>query len=230
MEPSDLNNKIDERQADMKKICYIIGASVTEGMYIDRKADDFVIAADAGLASLEKMGIVADLAVGDFDSLGCIPEFENKICHPSEKDDTDTALALAEGMKRGYRNFVVYGGLGGRLDHTIANLQNFAGAADHGAVCWVWGEGNAVCIFGDEDELSFGDDMKGMVSVFSPDRTLGVTLEGLKYPLTDACLTSSVPLGVSNEFTGKASKITAQDGVLMVMWNEDAESFVSRAR
>ena len=107
----------------MKNICYIIGASVTDGMYIDKKDGDFIIAADAGLASLEKLGLVADLAVGDFDSLGCIPDFENKICHPAEKDDIDTALALCEGMKRGYRTFVIYGGLGGRLDHTMANIH-----------------------------------------------------------------------------------------------------------
>lgn len=214
----------------MKNICYIIGASVTDGMYIDRRDGDYIIAADAGLASLEKMGIVADLAVGDFDSLGEIPEFENKICHPSEKDDTDTALALAEGMKRGYRTFIIFGGLGGRLDHTMANLQNCSGAADHGAVCWIWGENNAVCVFGDEEELSFEEDKEGMVSIFSPDRTTGVTIEGLKYPLKDACLTSCVPLGVSNEFTGKPSRIKAADGVLIVMWNEDAETFVKRIR
>ena len=214
----------------MKNICYIIGASVTDGMYIDKKDGDFIIAADAGLAALEKMGIVADLAVGDFDSLGTIPDFENKICHPAEKDDTDTALALCEGMKRGYRTFVIYGGLGGRLDHTMANLQNCAGAADHEAVCWLWGEDNAVCVFGDGEELSFEAGKCGMVSVFSPDRTTGVDLEGLKYALTDACLTSSVPLGVSNEFTGTEAKISARDGVLIVMWNEDAESFVKRIR
>ena len=68
-----------------------------------------------------------DLAVGDFDSLGHVPKIEKTICHPVDKDDTDTALALAEGMKRGYRNFIIYGGLGGRLDHTVANLQNCAG-------------------------------------------------------------------------------------------------------
>lgn len=214
----------------MKKICYIIGASDTAGMYIDKKEGDFIIAADAGLASLEKIGVCADLAVGDFDSLGCLPDFENKICHPSEKDDTDTALALCEGMKRGYRTFVIYGGLGGRLDHTMANLQNCAGAADHGAVCWIWGEGNAVCVFGDEEELVFESEKKGIVSVFSPDRTTGVTLEGLKYSLTDACLQSTVPLGVSNEFTGKEAKISASNGVLIVMWNEEAESFVKRIR
>ena len=214
----------------MKNICYIIGASVTEGMYIDKREGDFVIAADAGLASLDKIGVTADLAVGDFDSLGHVPEFENKICHPSEKDDTDTALALAEGMKRGYRTFVIYGGLGGRLDHTMANLQNCAGAADHGAVCWIWGENNAVCIFGDEEELVFEAQKEGMVSVFAVSRSTGVNIEGLKYTLKDACLTSSVPLGVSNEFIGQPSRIKADRGVLFVMWNEDAKSFVGRIR
>ena len=214
----------------MSKICYIIGASVTEGMYIDKRDDDYVIAADAGLRALEEYGITPDLAVGDFDSLGHIPEFKNKICHPSEKDDTDTALAIAEGMKRGYRTFVVYGGLGGRLDHTIANLQNFAGAADHGATLWIWGEDNAVCVFGNEESLSFDESMKGTVSVFSPDRTTGVTINGLKYSLSEACLTSTVPLGVSNEFVGEKSHISAENGILMVMWNEDAKSFMGRIR
>ena len=112
----------------------------------------------------------------------------------------------------------------------MANLQNCAGAADHGAVCWLWGEGNAVCIFGDETDLSFEEGKEGLISVFAIDRSLGVTIEGLKYPLDNACLTSTVPLGVSNEFVGKSSKISVDDGVLMVMWNEDAKSFVERAR
>ena len=214
----------------MKNICYIIGAGNADGMYIDKKEGDYIIAADGGLASLERVGIEPDLAVGDFDSLGCVPEFENKICHPSEKDDTDTALALCEGMKRGYRTFVIYGGLGGRLDHTMANLQNCAGAADHGAVCWIWGEGNAVCVFGDEEELSFEETKTGIISVFAADRATGVNIEGLKYTLTDACLTSCVPLGVSNEFSGKASRISANSGILYVMWNEDAKSFLGRIR
>lgn len=218
------------RKAYMKNICYIIGASDTRGMYVDKREGDFVIAADGGYGALSEIGVTPDLAVGDFDSHGSVPDFENVICHPCEKDDTDMALALCEGMKMGYRNFVVYGGLGGRLDHTVANLQNCAGAAEHGAVCWLWGEDNAVCIFGDEEVLSFESTKTGVVSVFSPDRTGGVTIEGLKYPLSDGCLTSSVPLGVSNEFTGRSSLIKARDGVLMVMWNEDAESFVKRIR
>lgn len=214
----------------MKQICYIIGASDTDGMYIDRREGDYIIAADAGLAALEEMGIVPDLAVGDFDSLGHIPNFERIICHPCEKDDTDTALSLAEGMKRGYRVFVIYGGLGGRLDHTMANIQNCAGAADHGALCWLWGEGNAVCTFGDGAELSFEAEKTGILSVFAADRASGVNIHGLKYPLEDVCLTSTVPLGVSNQFIGEKSSISAADGTLIAMWNEDAESVVRRIR
>lgn len=214
----------------MNNICYIIGASDTEGMYIDRREGDYVIAADAGLASLEKMGIVPNLAVGDFDSLGHIPNFERIVCYPREKDDTDTALSLAEGIKRGYRVFVIYGGLGGRLDHTMANIQNCAGAADHGVQCCLWGENNVVCTFGDGAELKFEAGKEGMISVFAADRASGVSLKGLKYPLEDACLTSTVPLGVSNEFTGEESSISAADGTLIAMWNEDAESVVKRIR
>ena len=213
----------------MKNICYIIGASVTEGMYIDRREGDFIIAADAGFSALEKIGITADLAVGDFDSLGHVPRLEKTVCHPVDKDDTDTALALAEGMKLGFRNFVIYGGFGGRLDHTVANLQNCAGAADHGAICWLWGEGNAACTFSD-GALRFEAGKRGMVSVFAADRACGVTLQGLKFPLDNACLTSTVPLGVSNEFTGEESIIRVADGTLIVMWNEAAQPFVERIR
>ena len=214
----------------MKNICYIVGASVTDGMYIDKIEGDYVIAADAGMSALEAVGIVPDLAVGDFDSLGHIPNFQRISSHPREKDDTDTALAIAEGMKRGYRTFVIYGGLGLRLDHTMANIQNCAGAADHGSVCWLWGEGNAICTFGDEDELRFEKEKTGIVSVFAADRASGVVLEGLKYPLDGVSLTSTVPLGVSNEFIGEESRIKAESGVLIVMWSEDAKDFIKRIR
>ncbi len=212
-----------------KKICYIVGASDTQGIYIDKREDDYIIAADAGYSALMQLGIVPDMVVGDMDSLGNIHNFENVVRHPIEKDDTDTALALAEGIKRGYRDFIIYGGLGRRLDHTIANIQNCAGCADHGARCWIWGEGNAVCIFGD-GEIHFEKEMTGVISVFSVGRSYGVTLDGLKYPLTDACLTSFVPLGVSNEFIGVPATISVAEGVLTVMWSEGAKNFAERAR
>ena len=214
----------------MNSICYIVGASDSRGMCIDKREGDFIIAADGGLDALEKLSIAPDLAVGDFDSLGYIPDIENKICHPVEKDDTDTALAVSEGLRRGYRRFVIYGGLGGRLDHTLANLQSCTGAAKNGAVCALWGDGCAVCVIPAGYSLLFDEKKRGTVSVFSPDKTEGVTVEGLKYTVSGVTLTSDFPLGVSNEFMGKEASIYAGDGVLVVMWNEDARSFVETVR
>ena len=214
----------------MKNICYIIGAANTDNMYIDKQGCDFIIAADGGLAALEAAGIAPDLVVGDFDSLGYIPDFERIICHPSEKNDTDTALCLAEGIKRGYRTFVIYGGLGSRLDHTVANLQNCAGAADHGAVCWLWGEDTAVCVFGDGERLRFEKGMDGVISVFATDRARGVTISGLKYVVDNVCLTNTVPLGVSNEFVGEDAEIGVSSGTLTAIWKEAAQPFVRRIR
>lgn len=214
----------------MNNICYIVGASVTDGMYIDKREGDLVIAADGGLASLEEIGIPPDLCVGDFDSLGHIPNIENTVCHPVEKDDTDTALAISEGTDRGYGAFVIYGGLGGRLDHTIANIQSCSGAAKRGAVCALWGEGSAVCVIPEGYRLTFNRDNTGTVSVFSPDRTEGVCIEGLKYTVSGASLTSAFPLGVSNEFVGKDAAVYAEKGILIVMWNEDSRSLTEKIR
>ena len=96
--------------------------------------DDFVIAADAGLRHAEKLNITPNGLIGDFDSLGFIPEGANVF--PVEKDDTDAMLAVRQGLALGYREFVLYGSIDGpRLDHTVANFQTLQFLADHGA----WG-------------------------------------------------------------------------------------------
>ena len=83
---------------------------------------DFVIAADGGLAHTEKLGIVPNEVLGDFDSLGFVPEGANVF--PVEKDDTDAMLAVRRGLEMGYRNFLLYGSLDGpRLDHKIGRAH-----------------------------------------------------------------------------------------------------------
>ena len=112
----------------------------------------------------------------------------------------------------------------------MANLQNCAGAADHGAVCWLWGEGTAVCVFGDGEKLCFGKGMDGVISVFATDRARGVTISGLKYVVDNVCLTNTVPLGVSNEFVGEDAEIGVSSGTLTAIWKEAAQPFVGRIR
>lgn len=116
----------------MKKgICYIVGAGENYGIDFVPTSDDIVIAADAGITYLEECGVVADLIIGDFDTLKFIPEKTNVIALSTEKDDTDMFAAICEGIKSGYEIFYIYCGTGGRIDHTIANLQILAYLSVH---------------------------------------------------------------------------------------------------
>lgn len=202
----------------MDKICCVIGAMEPGELVLPEGA--LIIAADGGLAHLERRGIAPDLTVGDFDSLGRVPEGSGVIRHPVEKDDTDTMLAIKTGLERGCRRFLLYGCLGGRLDHTYANLQSLLYLARRGAGGWLLGGGLAATVVRN-GRLDFAPGHEGPVSVFCPDGgARGVDLTGLYYPLKDAILTSSFPLGVSNRFTGKAAAVSVREGSLLVLWEQ----------
>ena len=99
-------------------ICYIVGAmSLTPNLRPYPAPGDYVIAADRGFDSLLAYGVMPDLAVGDFDSLGHRPNHPNVIQLPAEKDDTDMVYALRKGLEMGYRRFILLGGVGLSLIH-----------------------------------------------------------------------------------------------------------------
>lgn len=204
----------------MDKICYIFGAGCygKENINTDKLKNGFIIAADGGFSYLEENNIVPNLVVGDFDSLGRIPSGFEIVRHPAAKDDTDTMLAVNEGLNRGYNKFIIYGGLGGRLDHTFANIQTLTYLASKGALGFMIGE-NTVITSIKNSKLVFDKSYSGTVSVFTSGSCAeGVCLKGLKYPLDNAVLTHDIPLGVSNEFLGIPAEITVKNGSLIVMW------------
>ncbi len=203
----------------MSKFFYIVGAGNMIGTELVIPDGSFVIAADAGLKALNAAGIVPDLIVGDFDSLGEAPKGTNVVLHKPEKDDTDMMLAVREALGRRAETLIIYGGLGGRIDHEYANIQTLAYIADHGAKGFLVGRGY-VCTVIKNSGIAFDSDMRGTVSVFCHgSKAEGVELTGLKYPLTDYTLTNDYPLGVSNEFTGVPSSISVKNGLLAVMWS-----------
>ncbi len=198
-------------------VCYLIGAGSFTLRDLYPKDGDLVIAADDGYTALSAAGITPGLLVGDFDSLAEIPGDIPAKAFPPEKDKTDMALALEEGIARGYSTFRFYGANGGREDHTIANLQLLCGAAKQGCDC------KMICPNCDVYAVTNGtlripERKQGkIVSVFCHgDRAEGVTLQGLKYPLNGATLTCDSPLGVSNETTGEPPVITVTNGTLLV--------------
>ena len=200
------------------KNCVIFCAAEFDALAEPLEAEDFVIAADGGLRHTQKLGLVPDVILGDFDSLGYTPEGANVF--PVEKDDTDAMLAVRRGLQLGFREFILYGSLDGpRLDHTIANLQVLQFLADRGASGYLVGTDYLVTVV-KNGSLTFPKSAEGTVSVFclGPDAE-GITLRGLHYPLENGTLTAGFPLGVSNHFTGKEAEITVNNGSLLVLWD-----------
>lgn len=199
-------------------ICYIIGAGEFGDGLPRASAKDMVIACDGGYEHCRKRGIKIDMVVGDFDSLSYMPEHPKVVKLPPEKDDTDTGWAVSEGFKRGYRKFVLFGGTGGRVSHTIANIQlltDLAGKGAHGILMGKNSWYRVIC----NEEICFGAEEKGFISVFClGDRAEGVFEKGLKYELNNAVLKKEYPVGVSNEFVGKESRIAVKNGMLLLIW------------
>lgn len=210
--------------------CIIIGAGdLTVGSLPYNPDTDYVIAADGGLMYCGVLEIEPNLIIGDFDSLdgeyGEAVEAikancpEKVITLPVEKDDTDMLAAIKHGLNLGYRSFRLYGANGGRLEHTIANIQLLKYLKEHDAVGYIM-DGGGMILLAKNETISFRDTMDGYINVFSlNEKAHGVSIHGLKYELNDATLTNAVPLGISNEFIGVQSEISVKEGTLLIIVN-----------
>ncbi len=202
----------------MLKRCYIFAAGEYYGELPLIPPDSLIIAADGGYARLLKADVEPDLIVGDFDSLGFVPETDKVLKFRSEKDDTDTGIAVGEGLRRGCGEFYIYGGTGGRLDHTLANIQCLASLSQSGRRGILFGDGYAITAVTD-GSITFDESHSGYISVFAHgERAYGIYEKGLKYSLYDATLSNTVPTGVSNEFTGITSEISVKRGTLIILY------------
>ena len=206
--------------------CIIFCAAQFHGLVAPLEADDYIIAADGGLAHTKALGITPNCILGDFDSLGYVPA--DSTVFPVEKDDTDAMLAVRRGLQLGCREFYLYGSLDGkRLDHTVANFQTLQFLCDHGAHGYLIGRDYMVTAVKD-GTLTFPDTATGIFSVFcmGADAT-GVSITGGKYEAEKATLSAGFPLGVSNHFVGKSVHIRVENGSLLVLW-DTANGFPGR--
>lgn len=198
--------------------CVIFCAAEFDSLIENISGDDYIIAADGGYAHVQKLGLSPNCVLGDFDSLGYVPE-DSKL-FPVEKDDTDAMLAVRRGLELGYDRFLLYGSLDGpRLDHTVANFQTLQFIANHGATGYLIGKDYIVTVV-KNGRLDFSAAAEGVVSVFCMgEDAKGVTLTGLKYPLDNGTLSAGFPLGVSNHFVGAPATIRVEDGSLLVLFD-----------
>ena len=203
----------------MNKRCIIFSAADIreyDKIYSERRADDFIIAADGGLRHTQKLGLTPHIVMGDMDSVKGQTVPDGAILFPAQKDDTDTMLAIKQGLEMGYRSFVIYGGLGGRLDHTVANIQALSYLLGEGA------EGTLIDATHKVFLLRNGrvalDEPYHYISIFAYGGVCrGVTLKGVQYPLNRATLTPDFPLGASNQQKGEKALIQVEDGTLLLI-------------
>ncbi len=181
--------------------------------------DDFILCADAGWRLANRMGIVPDLVIGDFDSSQA-PEAGAVERFPVMKDDTDTMLCLKQGLRMGYDRFLILGGFGGRVDHTLANIQTMDYAAHRGAeIVMQDGYVRAQAVREGSADIPR---RPGELSVLSlSDKCEGVDISGAVWCLKDASLTNDFPLGVSNDYAQDIVKIRVKKGTLLIVQTDD---------
>ena len=197
----------------------IFGAGDYDGALFSYTENAYLVAADGGYRHLRERGVTPDLAVGDFDSLGALPTGVQVKRYPVRKDETDMALAAAAAREAGCDELFLFGGTGGRFDHTFANIALLHSLAREGVTAYLADAHGVMTVLAEGDEALFSPDCKGYLSVFSlTDVTPGVSLSGLAYPLEGGILYSHIPLGVSNAFLGETARVSHETGALLLFW------------
>lgn len=201
------------------QICVIFAGGPEEGLPCEPVPENaYILCADSGLRLAERLHSDPDLVLGDFDSLGEVPVSLPHMTVPAEKDDTDTMLAVRTALQKGFRDIRIYGAFGGRLDHTIANLQTLEFIRRNGAEGMLIGAGDCVRMLTDGEMLHLPQQPERTLSLFAwSEQCSGVCARGVQYPLEDALLTRTFPLGVSNQITAPEAEIVCGRGTLLVI-------------
>jgi len=214
-----------DREGHIMKKCVIIAPLYAgeEAEWLQPDESDLLLCADGGYDAAVRHGLKPDLVIGDFDSM---PADHVRACGtitlPVRKDDTDMAVCLEEGRRRGYSEFRMAGCIGGRLDHTIANLQCLYDCALRGESAWMADCCNRITVLcPGEYVLEPVPGRKLSLLAYTPEVT-GVTLTGASWELQDAVLTSRRPLGVSNEAVAAHPRLSFRTGALMLIYSGDA--------
>ncbi len=180
--------------------------------------NDLIIAVDAGFAQLKAIGIEPSMVVGDFDSLEFVPDHPNIEQHPAIKDDTDTMLAVKKGIELGCDEFLIFGGTGGRIAHTLGNIQVLSYLAESGKIGYIIDQ-NYIITAIQNSTLLFNAKHSGYISLVPwGANEAKVTLKGLAYELDRTPLPADKPLGISNEFTGKQATVTSHENTVVAVF------------
>ena len=197
--------------------CIIVGAGNFNEKEILKEENDLIIAVDGGYNYCCLLNLEVDILIGDMDSLESIPENINKYIYNKEKDETDTYLAVQYGIKQGFEEFILYGCLGGRLEHTIANIQIIADLCKKGIKIEIVDENTKIYMLNKNEAKEIEGLKNKYISIFSYSEKSTISLKGLKYNVLCKDITNDYPLGIDNETIGGNGNIYVHDGLVLVI-------------
>ena len=188
--------------------------------------DDFIVCADSGYTFARKAGLNPDLIIGDFDSLEEeLPTDTEVVKLNTVKDDTDTEHCVMECIRRGYKDFLLLGSVGGRTDHTFANIAILSFLSEYNYHGVARNNGEEIQIL--KEGTYNMDGKKGLTfSVFPYGcESVNVTYKGAKYPLDSYTLTYNVSRGISNVFSDDNAEIIVNRGraILLTYYHGNIE-------
>ena len=201
----------------MKRCVVVGGADIGDYERIRGylNADDHMIYCDSGLRHMKELGMAPSLIVGDWDSYDDPRLDVETITLPVEKDDTDTAFAVREGMRRGFREFLLLGVIGARLDHTLVNtylLTTLENRGCHGVIVDDYSEMQIISAASVDDSYSF------FSLVAMEGAAHGVSISGAKFGLEDADIGPDYQYATSNEvMPGGMAEIRIKEGRLLLI-------------
>lgn len=202
------------------------GGEIEDYSYIDKSLleNSLIICADGGLRHTEAMKIVPDIIIGDNDSWQReYPEGIRVIKCPAEKDYTDTERCIDHAIEEGCGEILIYGGLGGRLDHEFSNYCLLAYALQKGARARLINKNNEIWV--ENKSFTIEKSEKKYVSFFPfGGEVHGFSVKGLKYEGENLTLGIGSTLTASNEFLNSSGEISFDDGMIIVMLCDDSRN------
>lgn len=212
----------------MSKAVVISGGSISDYDIIKNLICDceFIVCADSGSLHCDKLGLFADVIVGDFDSaaieyvksLSCAKKADFVALNPV-KDDTDTEFAIDYAVSKGYKYIYIVAGIGTRFDHSLANVFLMEKYYDQGVKVVIINENNTLQLVKNATAY-FEKNSRKYVSVL-PLETVSVTNFGFKYPLCEEFLYRNSSRGISNELINHQGYITVKNGAAVIAETND---------
>lgn len=218
------------------KVIIVTGGHIDDKFacnWIESHPYDYMIAADSGMNFLHRNDIVPDVIAGDFDSVSSeslsafsrMEDVEMLRLNPI-KDDTDTEFVIREAIRRSAKEITILGATGTRLDHVLGNIHLLGIGIKEQVSIEIVDTHNRIRMIEKEHTILKAEQFGNFVSLLPIcGDAKGVTLRGVKYPLTDAVIPSFSSLGISNEIVEEKATISIVEGVLLLIESRDIAGY-----